>query len=240
MEKRRILIVEDELSISSALQTLLEHAGYETVAAYSGAQAIEQLNAAQPDMVLLDIMLPGIDGFGVCYHIRQQSGYVPIIMLTARDQLSDKLVGMELGADLYLTKPFEPKELVAQIRALFRLVDSQRRANDGRFASLPLAHGSIRMWDAEHYVEVNGEPIELAPKEYELLKLFLQWPGRVFGRETLLRTIWGYDTATDSRTVDTHVQRLRAKIEPDPSNPQLLLTVRGFGYRLVSHQSDDG
>ncbi|BCX04175.1 MAG: DNA-binding response regulator [Candidatus Roseilinea sp.] len=233
MTSRRILIVEDEVSISSALQTLLEHSGYETIAAYSGAEAVERLNAAQPDLVLLDIMLPGMDGFGVCHHIRRQDRYVPIIMLTARDQLSDKLVGMELGADLYLTKPFEPTELIAHIRALFRLVDSQNRANDGRFASRPLTHGPIQMWDAEHRVEVNSKPVELAPKEYELLKLFLQQPGQVFGRETLLRLVWGYDTGTDSRTVDTHVQRLRLKIEPDPSNPQFLITIRGFGYRLT-------
>jgi two-component system alkaline phosphatase synthesis response regulator PhoP len=233
---RRILIVDDEPSIARALQVLMAQAGYTTQHAASGTAAITLLDTEAFDLVLLDVMLPGVDGFGVCYHVRKQQRYTPIVMLTARDQLTDKLVGIELGADAYLTKPFHPQELVAQVRAVLRLSDSQRQMHasaTGARASA-LVHGPIELWDAEHRVVVRGAPVDLAPKEFELLRLLMREPGRVHGRETLLRTVWGYESSIDTRTVDTHVQRLRSKIELDPAAPVLIVTVRGYGYRLAA------
>jgi DNA-binding response OmpR family regulator len=150
-------------------------------------------------------------------------------MLTARDQSSDKILGLELGADAYVTKPFEPSELLAQVRALFRTIEGRGRDTGERL----LVCGPIMTNDTRHQVVVNHQPVELTPKEYDLLRFFLQHPGRIFGRETLLREVWGYEFEGDSRAVDTAVQRLRAKIEADPAHPALLCTVRGFGYRLV-------
>ena len=231
MKDARILIVEDEPAIASALATLLMQAGYSTDSAMDGHEAIRKFDNALYDMVLLDVMLPAVDGYGVCYHIRNKPNYTLVIMLTACDQLTDKLVGMELGADVYITKPFEPDELLAQVRSLLRLLDGQRTTQS---TPLPLTCGSISLWDADHRVEISGKSIPLAPKEYELLRVLLMQPGKVFGRETLLRQVWGYENTVDTRTVDMHVQRLRAKLEVDPSDPKLLTTVRGYGYRLVS------
>jgi DNA-binding response OmpR family regulator len=178
-------------------------------------------------------MLPDMDGYEVCRRIRQSPEYVPILMLTARDEPLDKLLGLELGADLYLTKPFEPRELLAHIKAIFRLLERRSeglRSNE----EMPLICGPLTMWDVQHRVELAGRAVDLTPKEYELLRLLMRHLGRTFGRETLLRQVWGYEFAGDSRTVDVHIQRLRAKIETDPSQPRLLHTVRGFGYRLAT------
>ncbi|MBX3055077.1 MAG: response regulator transcription factor [Anaerolineae bacterium] len=229
MESKRILLVDDEPAITGALSAILQRAGYETAVAATGADALAQF-ATQPDLVILDIMLPDTDGYQVCRAIRQQPIYVPILMLTARDTLPDKVLGLELGADAYLTKPFAPGELLAQVRALFRLVGQM----EGDTAETPLRCGPLTIYPHLCRVELDGTEIELTPKEYALLQLFLQRPGYVFGRETLLRQVWGYEYLGDSRTVDVHVQRLRAKIERDSSHPELLLTVRGFGYRLVA------
>jgi len=229
MESKHILVVDDEPSITSALTVILQRAGYETAVAATGAEALAQL-AARPDLVILDIMLPDTDGYQVCQTIRQQPSYIPILMLTARDTLPDKVLGLELGADAYLTKPFAPGELLAQVRALFRLVGQMEGDN---VETRPLRCGPLTLYPPLCRVELQGVEVELTPKEYALLHLFMQRPGYVFGRETLLREVWGYEYLGDSRTVDVHIQRLRAKIEADSSQPQLLLTVRGFGYRLV-------
>ena len=226
---RRILIVDDEPAVTQALHTLLTQAGYEVGVANSGSQALQSL-IPPPDLIILDVMLPEMDGYEVCRRLRAQPLHIPIVMLTARSEPLDKLLGLELGADLYLTKPFAPPELLAHLKAIFRLLD----AYGARGESLPLTCGPLTMWGAQHRVEVDGHPIELTPKEYELLRVFLQYPGRAFGRETLLRQVWGYEFHGDSRTVDVHIQRLRAKIENDPAQPQLLCTVRGLGYRLVA------
>lgn len=232
MPSRHILIVDDEEAITTALRTLLTHAGYEIAIAPSGSEALTQLAATLYDLIILDIMLPDIDGYEVCRRVRQSPDYVPILMLTARDEPLDKLLGLETGADLYLTKPFEPRELLAHLKAIFRLLDHQPQGTRSS-RNLPLVCGALTLGDEQHRVELSGSPIDLSPKEYELLRLFMQHPGRVFGRETLLRQIWGYDFSGDSRTVDVHLQRLRAKIETEPARPQLIQTVRGFGYRLV-------
>ena len=227
---KRILLVDDEQSITSALSLLFERSGYEVIVAGNGRIALERL-ADNPDLVILDIMMPEIDGFEVARRIRERPSYIPILMLTARDSSLDKVTGLELGADAYLTKPFEPGELLAQVRALFRLLAKGGQMMD---AARPLLCGPLTLWNEQHRVELAGQEIELTPKEFALLELFMRRPGTVFGRETLLREVWGYDYLGDSRTVDVHIQRLRAKIEADSSQPQFLHTVRGFGYRLVA------
>jgi DNA-binding response OmpR family regulator len=227
---KRILLVDDELSITSALSLLFERSGYEVLVADDGRSALQCLDD-NPDLVVLDIMMPGMDGFEVARRIRERPSYIPILMLTARDTSLDKVTGLELGADAYLTKPFEPGELLAQVRALFRLLAKGERTAD---AIRPLLCGPLTLWSEQHRVELNGQAIDLTPKEFALLELFMRRPGYVFGRETLLREVWGYEYLGDSRTVDVHIQRLRAKIEADSSHPQFLHTVRGFGYRLVA------
>lgn len=224
---KRILLVDDEPKITSALLMLFEQAGYEVVVAHTGQQALAKL-ATMPDLMVLDVMLPDVDGFAVCQQVRQDSAvYLPILMLTAKDALPDKVTGLELGADVYLTKPFEPSELLAQVRALLRLAGKRE---DGE---RPLSCGPLTLWPSQYRACLAGTELDLTPTEFTLLHLFMRRPGYVFGRETLLREVWGYDFLGDSRTVDVHIQRLRAKIEPGEDSPRLLLTVRGFGYRLV-------
>ena len=231
MMNKHILLVDDEKSITSALSVLFARSGHEVTVAHTGREALAALVAKQPDLMVLDVGLPDIDGFELCAQVRERPFYIPILMLTARDTSLDKVTGLELGADAYLTKPFEPGELLAQVRALFRLIGQRETTAD---EERPLTIGPLMLWEAQHRVTVSGQAMELTPKEFDLLRLFMRRPGTVFGRETLLREVWGYDYLGDSRTVDVHIQRLRSKIEPDSSKPTLLLTVRGFGYRLIS------
>lgn len=231
-EAKTILVVDDEEAITSALTVLFEQAGYRVLVAHSGAEGLALL-AERPDLIVLDIMMPGVDGYEVARRVRGRAEYVPIVMLTAKDQSWEKVTGLERGADVYLTKPFAPGELLAQVRALLRLVESREEPDDEQ----PLICGPLRLWPAQRQVTVRGEEVELTLKEYELLAYFMQRPGRAVGRETLLRQVWGYDEPVDSRTIDTHVRRLRAKIESDPAAPALLETVRGFGYRLVAGEA---
>ena len=225
MSDYHILIVDDEPTITSALNYYFVQAGYKTILAHTGREALEKL-ALNPDLVVLDIMLPDIDGYQICQHIREQPYYTPILMLTAKDTMQEKVIGLDLGADAYLTKPYNPQELLAQVRALFRLVKQQERAK--------LVCGPIELWIDDNTVRHNGNEIALTTTEFELLSLLMQRQGQVFGRETLLRTIWGNEGChVNTRTIDVHMQRLRAKIEEDPKNPELLITIRGFGYRLV-------
>lgn len=178
----------------------------------------------------------------MCQAARDLAAYIPILMLTARTEPVDKLIGFEAGADIYLTKPYDPRELLAQIKAMFRLIErhGQRQADSDakRLTELPLTNGSLVMWDLQHRVELNSKSLDLSPKEYELLKILLRHPGRAFGRETLLRLVWGYEFTGDSRTVDMHVQRLPQKLEADPSQPRVLLTVRDVGYKLAAQDED--
>jgi DNA-binding response OmpR family regulator len=196
--------------------------------------AAEALSALRrdpaPSLVILDLMLPDGDGYEICRWIRGLPSYVPIIMLSARDQMGDKVLGLEIGADDYVTKPFEPRELVARVRATLRL--AAQRAGAPRGAARPDVAGHLRVWRAERRLEIAGQEVELTPREWALLELFLDHPRQVFGRETLLREIWGYDFLGDSRVVDVQIQRLRAKIERDPAEPRMVQTVRGFGYPI--------
>jgi len=225
-----ILIVEDEEAIAAFLQTALEREGFATQWASSGAAALSAIDTSRPDLILLDLMLPGMDGLQVCQTVRQAEQYIPIIMLTARSEEVDKIVGLEIGADDYVTKPFNARELVARVRATLRLArqsHGQRPAERMRFGSLEIDLAGRLVFNA-------GQPVDLTPKEFDLLALLARNPGRVFGRDTLLEQVWGYDFAGDSRTVDVHVQRLRQKIEEDPHEPRFLLTVRSIGYKFTA------
>ena len=222
----RLLVVEDEESISEPLAYMLSREGFEVSVAATGPGALEEFARTGADLVLLDLMLPGQSGTEVCRALRAGSS-VPIIMLTARDSEVDKVVGLELGADDYVTKPFSHRELVARIRAVLR-----RRAEPEAGPTTELAAGPVRMDVDRHLVTVDGEPVPLPLKEFELLELLLRNVGRVLTRQQLIDRIWGSDYVGDTKTLDVHVKRLRAKIEPEPGRPVHLLTVRGLGYKF--------
>jgi two-component system, OmpR family, response regulator RegX3 len=223
----RVLVVEDEESFSDALSYMLRREGFEAVVAGTGPDALAEFDRAGADIVLLDLMLPGLSGTEVCRALRSRST-VPIIMLTAKDSEVDKVVGLELGADDYVTKPYSARELVARIRAVLR-----RR---GEAAEAPsdgvLEAGPVRMDVERHVVAVDGETVALPLKEFDLLEFLLRNAGRVLTRGQLIDRVWGSDYVGDTKTLDVHVKRLRAKLEPDPANPKYLLTVRGLGYKL--------
>lgn len=220
----KVLIIEDEFSYRDALSFLLEKEGFEVVTAADGVTGLSEFDSKGADLVLLDLMMPGMGGLEVCRELRQRSE-VPVIMLTARGDEVDKVVGLELGADDYLTKPFSHRELLARIRAVLR-----RSQNTAETADI-LAVGDVRMNIDRHEVTLNGEPIQLALKEFQLLEMLLRNAGRVLTRTQLISRVWGDDYVGDTKTLDVHIKRLRSKIETDPSNPQHLLTVRGLGYR---------
>lgn len=225
-----ILVVDDDPAVAQGVATLLEQAGHETRVALNAARA-KLLLGRLPQLVVLDVMLPDQDGFALCRYIRQLPAYIPVLMLTALDDVADKVHGLDLGADEYVTKPFEPRELVARVRAMLRFA-AQRVGREAPIDDV-VKCGPLTIWPAQHRVAVQGQPVELTPREWTLLELLVQHPGQVFGRETLFRRVWGCDYLGDSRVVDVHVQRLRAKLEWAPTVPRCIETVRGFGYRLV-------
>jgi two-component system response regulator RegX3 len=222
----RILIVEDESSLSEPLAFLLEREGYETTIAEDGHAAVAEFERNGSDLVLLDLMLPGMSGTEVCREIRSQST-VPIIMLTAKDSEVDIVVGLELGADDYVTKPYSTRELLARIRAILR-----RRVEDDDAGETILEAGSVRMDIERHVVSVSGRDIPMPLKEFELLELLLRNSGRVLTRGQLIDRVWGADYFGDTKTLDVHIKRIRSKIEDKPSEPTMLVTVRGLGYRF--------
>ncbi len=221
----KVLVVEDEPSYSEALSYVLRKEGFDVAIAETGPDALTEFDRGGADIVLLDLMLPGLSGTEVCRALRQISS-VPIIMVSAKDTEVDKVVGLELGADDYVTKPYSPRELVARIRAVLRrgVVDDDE---DG--ASLEV--GRVRMDVDRHLVTIDGEAARFPLKEFELLEYFLRNPGRVLTRGQLIDRVWGADYVGDTKTLDVHVKRLRSKIEPDPAQPVTLTTVRGLGYK---------
>jgi len=222
----RVLVVEDEESISDPLSYMLRREGFEVSVAETGPDGLREFDRTGADVVLLDLMLPGLSGTEVCRALRQKSN-VAIIILTARDSEVDKVVGLELGADDYVTKPFSHRELLARIRAVLR-----RGAEPEELLSPTIEAGPVRLDVDRHTVAVNGETVALPLKEFDLLELLLRNAGRVLTRGQLIDRIWGSDYVGDTKTLDVHVKRLRAKIEPDPANPKYLLTVRGLGYKF--------
>ena len=223
----RILLVEDEESYREPLTYQLTREGYEVTTAADGDEALTAFQRSAPDLVLLDLMLPGRSGVEVCRELRKTSA-VPVIMLTAKDGEIDKVVGLELGADDYVTKPYSFRELLARIRAVLRRGSESATQEE---ASVVRA-GAVEMDVDRHEVRVDGQDVSMPLREFELLELFLRNPGRVLTRGQLIDRIWGADYVGDTKTLDVHVKRLRAKIEADPVHPQLLVTVRGLGYKL--------
>ena len=223
----KILVVEDEETLAEAISFLLSKEGFDVEIAATGTDAVEKFEKNGADLILLDLMLPGMSGTEVCRQIRTKSA-VPIIMLTAKDSEIDKVVGLELGADDYVTKPYSSRELIARIRAVLRrgeFVDS------GEDAGI-LTVGPVRLDVDRHVISVNNEPITLPLKEFELLEFLMRNSGRVLTRMQLIDRVWGSDYVGDTKTLDVHIKRLRAKIETDPANPELIQTVRGMGYKM--------
>ncbi|WP_345799168.1 MtrAB system response regulator MtrA [Nocardioides sp. YIM 152315] len=218
----RILVVDDDAPLAEMLTIVLRQEGFGSRMVTRGDEALEAFRAYRPDLVLLDLMLPGKDGIDVCKEIRAESG-VPIVMLTAKGDTVDVVVGLESGADDYVVKPFKPKELVARIRARMRRFDAP--------TSETLTIGDLAIDVAGHAVARAGEPINLTPLEFDLLVCLARKPWQVFTREVLLEQVWGYRHAADTRLVNVHVQRLRSKVEHDPENPEIVVTVRGVGYK---------
>lgn len=224
----KVLIVEDEPTLVDTLQYTLTQEGFEVVTAEDGESALRLVEAEGPDLVVLDLMLPRLSGTEVCRRIRAQSA-LPIVMLTAKDAEVDRVLGLELGADDYVTKPFSMRELTARIRAVLRrgLVAEEPEEDEA------LEAGGVRVDPARHEVTVNGESVTLPPKEFALLELLVRNTGRVLTREVLIDRLWGADYVGDTKTLDVHIKRLRRRIETDPQNPRLLLTVRGVGYKFA-------
>ena len=222
----KVLIVEDEESVADPLQFLLRREGFDTAVAATGPDALAEFERNGADIVLLDLMLPGMSGTEVCRALRARST-VPVIMVTARDTEIDKVVGLELGADDYVTKPYSSRELVARVRAVLR-----RRVADDEPLEMVLQAGPIRMDVDRHTVMVGDKEVSLPLKEFDLLEYLLRNNGRVLTRGQLIDRVWGSDYVGDTKTLDVHVKRLRGKIEPDPAEPRYLLTVRGLGYKL--------
>ncbi|GAA4113201.1 response regulator transcription factor [Enteractinococcus coprophilus] len=222
----RILVVEDEPSISDPLSYLLQREGYEVTVVEDGVEAVDEFERNGADLVLLDLMLPGQPGTDVIRQIRQES-QVPVIMLTAKDSEVDKVVGLELGADDYVTKPYSSRELIARIRAVMR-----RNAESDELIPDTVSAGPVRMDVERHVVSVDGAEITMPLKEFDLLEMLLRNAGRVMTRGQLIDRVWGPGYVGDTKTLDVHIKRLRSKIEPDPSAPRYLLTVRGLGYKF--------
>ncbi len=231
MSEGTVLVVEDESSFVEALTIGLRREGFEVVVAVDGAEALDIFDTANPDIVLLDVMLPKISGIDVCRQLRKRT-QVPIIMVTAKGAEIDTVVGLEVGADDYVTKPYRLRELVARMRAVLRRAD----LNGSTLSAVSFAPGIVQVGDVsldpeEHRVSVNGDELSLPLKEFELLHILLVNAGRVLPRETLIDRVWGNDYVGDTKTLDVHVKRLRSKIEPDPAAPTRIVTIRGLGYK---------
>lgn len=230
---KRVLVVDDEPSIVTLLTFNLEKEGYAVTSAADGKDGYELALSDSYDFIILDVMLPSMDGLDIAKKLRQEKVDTPILMLTAKDDAIDRILGLEIGADDYLTKPFSPREVLARMKAIFRrLKPTTTETLQEDTPKAPLVIGEIRVDEQNYEVFVRNQPIELTPKEFELLVYFMKRKDRVINRETLLERIWQYDFAGQSRIVDVHISHLRDKIEPDPKRPVYLVTVRGFGYRF--------
>jgi DNA-binding response OmpR family regulator len=232
MAGNKVLVVEDDKTLLEVLKYNLVKEGYEVATASDGVKALDTARSVKPELVILDIMLPVLDGLEVCRILRKEST-VPILMLTAKTEEVDRVVGLEIGADDYMTKPFSMRELLARVRAMLRRVEMlKREATDTGSAPPVIRAGDIEIDVARHTVTCGSRTIDVSPKEFELLAFLVSNPGHVFGRAHLLEQIWGYDFEGDTRTVDVHIRWLRQKIEADPANPVHIITVRGVGYKF--------
>jgi two-component system alkaline phosphatase synthesis response regulator PhoP len=224
MDRAKILVVDDEPNIVNTVRAYLEQDNFRVFTAFNGPDALEAARNLAPDLIVLDIMLPGLDGFELLREVRKQSD-VYVLMLTAKTEETDRIVGLTMGADDYMTKPFSPRELVARVKAIFRRSRGTTETERLEFERLTIDLDQHRVWK-------DGEEIELTAMEFDLLRTFAKHPGLVLSREQLIRQVWEYDYYSDDRVVDVHVGRLRKKIEDEPSNPTLITTVRGAGYRF--------
>ncbi len=229
MSEATVLVVEDEASFVEALTIGLKREGFRVEVAVDGAEALERFDEVRPDLVLLDVMLPRVSGVDVCRQLRKKT-QIPIIMVTAKSAEIDTVVGLEVGADDYVTKPYRVRELVARMRAVLRRAD-RNGSSDAPITPGLIEVGPVRLDPDEHRVEVSGEELNLPLKEFELLHLLLANAGRVLPRETLIDRVWGSDYVGDTKTLDVHIKRLRSKVEDDPSDPHRIVTIRGLGYK---------
>ena len=230
MSDKKILIVEDDRNLLDTLVYNVKKEGYDVVTSINGEEAVESARKENPDLIVLDIMLPGLNGLEVCRIFRKEMT-VPILMLTARNEEVDKIIGLEVGADDYMTKPFSMRELIARIRAMLRRAGMTVAQPDSVEKTIKI--GTLEVDTERHRITVSGKELELSPKEYDLLVFLAVNKGFVFTREQLLEKVWGYDFAGDTRTIDVHIRWLRQKIESNPSKPETLITVRGTGYKLA-------
>ncbi|MFT9848302.1 winged helix-turn-helix domain-containing protein [Aneurinibacillus sp. REN35] len=228
---KKILVVDDEQSIVTLLEFNLKKAGFDVIKAADGPTAVKVAEQERPDLIVLDIMLPGMDGMEVCKKLRMEKINTPILMLTAKDEEFDKILGLELGADDYMTKPFSPREVVARVKAILRRSGQQELA-DSTSDEQVLTIGKLVIYPEKYEVFFNENRLELTPKEFELLQYMASHPGRVMTRDQLLNAVWNYDFVGDSRIVDVHISHLREKIEEDTKQPKYIKTVRGLGYKL--------
>ncbi len=233
--KVSLLVVEDDENISTAISEYFSRAGYSVRTVEDGLNGVKAALDDPPDAVVLDLMLPKMDGLAVCKELREKVGYLPILMLTANDDVVDKVLGLEMGADDYITKPFSLRELEARIKSVLRRTRSGPTP-DGIKDEAPIVRGRLRIDSAKREVTIGDRQVELTPKEFDLLRLFASNPGRVFPRKYLLEKIWDYSYEGYDRTIDSHINRLRAKIEENPENPQMVLTVWGIGYKFSDEQ----
>ena len=231
---RRVLVVEDDASIADLVAMHLRDEGYTVELAHDGHAGLAAAEQSPPDLVVLDLMLPGVDGLSICRRLRQRAEHIPILMLTARSSELDRVLGLELGADDYLTKPFSVRELVARVKALFRRGDALGAATVAEAAGEPIVLEGLRVDEARRSVTVEGRPVELTAKEFDLLLHLARHPGRVYSRAQLLDQIWGYGHEGYEHTVNSHINRLRAKIERDPAKPRYVRTVWGVGYKFAA------
>jgi DNA-binding response OmpR family regulator len=233
--KISLLVVEDDENISSAISEYFSRAGYNVKTAEDGLMGVKAALDDPPDAVVLDLMLPKMDGLAVCRELREKVNYLPILMLTAKDDIVDKVLGLEMGADDYITKPFSLRELEARIKSVLRRSRTPTNA-EGSKDEVPIIRGRLRIDPARREVTIGERQVDLTPKEFDLLRLFAANPGRVFPRKYLLEKIWDYSYEGYDRTIDSHINRLRAKIEENPENPQMVLTVWGIGYKFSDEQ----
>jgi two-component system, OmpR family, alkaline phosphatase synthesis response regulator PhoP len=230
--KTSLLVIEDDDNISTAIEEYFSRAGYAVSTAPDGVAGVEAAVKNRPDVVVLDLMLPKMDGLAVCKELRQKDPQMPILMLTAKDDVVDRVLGLEMGADDYITKPFSLREVEARIKSVLRRARAAAASGDGKDET-PIVRGNLRVDPVRREVTIAERHVDLTPKEFDLLRLFASNPGRVFPRKYLLEKIWDYSYEGYDRTIDSHINRLRAKIEQNPDNPQLVLTVWGIGYKFT-------
>ncbi|MCF6138195.1 response regulator transcription factor [Pseudalkalibacillus berkeleyi] len=236
MTEKKILVVEDEESINTLLQFNLEQAGFDVITAMDGATGLDLAQQEKPDLIVLDLMLPEMDGLDVCKSLRQARSMIPILMLTAKDDEFDKVLGLELGADDYMTKPFSPREVVARVKAILRRSEYNAKDAQVDVDLEQMVVGDLKVYPENYEAFFEGESLELTPKEFELLVYLVRNKGRVLSREQLLNAIWDYDFVGDTRIVDVHISHLREKIEQNTRKPIYIKTIRGLGYKLDGPQ----